>query len=237
MVGAAHIAGVNDSVWRTDLWMLNPTEDWLAGEVEYVVGDSPQDRYGFEWPLMTAGSVQQNLDIVGDLLGGEDSLGYLVLTGKDGGPAPQIAARTYNLDPSGGTYGLGLPVFGSRQLLLPGEIGYIPGVSNSENKDVGFRTNLGLLNTDPDGWSEVRITLYDIDGVEAADPLTILIPPGVLEQFDIFRKMGLRNVTMTGSIRVEVVGGGAVAAYATETDNRTQDSIFNPAQYSQKLGR
>jgi len=230
VAGAAHIFGVNDSVWRTDLWMLNPTEDWLAGEVEYVVGDSPQDRYGFEWPLMTAGSVQQNLDIVGDLLGGEESLGYLVLTGKDGGPAPQIAARTYNLDPSGGTYGLGLPVFGSRQLLLPGEIGYIPGVSNSENKDVGFRTNLGLLNTDPDGWSEVRITLYDLDGVEAADPLTMLIAPGVLEQFDIFRRLGLRDVTMAGSVRVEVVGGGAVAAYATETDNRTQDSIFNPAQ-------
>jgi hypothetical protein len=35
---------------------------------------------------------------------------------------------------------------------------------------------------------------------------------------------------MTGSIRVEVISGGGVAVYATEIDNRTQDSIFIPAQ-------
>ena len=35
---------------------------------------------------------------------------------------------------------------------------------------------------------------------------------------------------MTGSIKVEVMSGGGVAAYATEIDNRNQDGIFIPAQ-------
>ncbi|MEJ2188721.1 MAG: BACON domain-containing carbohydrate-binding protein [Acidobacteriota bacterium] len=228
--GAAHNTGENDSMWRTDLWLLNPTEDWMAGEVEYVVGDSPDDRYGFEWPVLGPGSVVSNPDIVGDLLGGAESLGYLVVTGKDGGPAPQVAARTYSLDPSGGTNGLGLPAFGSQQLLPPGEAGFIPGISNSANNDVGFRTNLGLLNTDQENWSEVWVTLYDVDGVVAAPPINLFLAPGVLKQFNIFNKFGLGDIEMTGSIKVEVVGGGSVAAYCTETDNQTQDSIFIPTQ-------
>ena len=40
----------------------------------------------------------------------------------------------------------------------------------------------------------------------------------------------LHTVTMTGTIKIEVLGGGGVAAYATEIDNRSQDSIYVPAQ-------
>jgi len=35
---------------------------------------------------------------------------------------------------------------------------------------------------------------------------------------------------MTGTIKVEVLVGGAAAIYATEIDNLTQDPIFIPAQ-------
>ncbi len=55
-------------------------------------------------------------------------------------------------------------------------------------------------------------------------------PPGKLRQFDIFKKLDLDAITMTGSLKIEAVSGGAVAVYATEIDNRTQDSIFIPAQ-------
>ncbi len=231
LAGVASLEGVNESQWRTDLWLYNPTGDWLAGQVEFVVGDNPTDVYGFEWPNLSVNRTKQYLDIVSEDLGLEEVRGYIVLTGADGGPAPQVAARTYNLDAeTGGTYGLNLQAFGPDDLLLPGEIAYITGVSNSEDKSVGFRTNIGLLNTDREGWTGVRITLYDIFGAEAAEPFESSIAPGKLWQFDVFKKLGLRDVTMTGSIKVEVTSGGGVAAYATEIDNRTQDSIFIPAQ-------
>jgi PKD repeat protein len=231
LAGVASLAGLNDSQWRTDLWLYNPTGDWLAGQVEFVVGDSPDDVYGFEWPNLSTHRTKQYLDIVSDKLNLEETRGYIVLTGADGGPAPQVAARTYNLDAeTGGTFGLNLQSFASDDLLYPGETGYITGVSNSADLSVGFRTNIGLLNTDRDSWTGVRITLYDIFGVQAAEPFESNIAPGKLWQFDVFRKLGLRDVTMTGSIKVEVTSGGGVAVYATEIDNRNQDSIFIPAQ-------
>ena len=72
--------------------------------------------------------------------------------------------------------------------------------------------------------------MYNLDGSQAAEPYETNIPPGKLRQFDIFRTLDLNNITMTGSLKIEAVSGGAVAVYATEIDNRTQDSIFIPAQ-------
>ena len=227
LVGVAHLEGVNESQWRTDLWLYNPTETWLGGELEYVVGDSPSDVYGFEWPILNNNRIKQYIDIVGEELGLLESRGYIVLTGVD--VAPQVAARTYNLDPSGGTYGLNLQAFGSDDLLEPGETGYIAGISNSEDQNIGFRTNMGFLNTDRYGWTGLRVTMYNLDGTLAAEPYEFDIAPGKLLQFDIFKKLGLRKITMTGSVKIEVLNGGSVASYATEVDNRTQDSIFIPA--------
>jgi len=230
VVGVANLEGVNSSQWRSDLWLYNPSEDWLAGEVEFVVGDSPGDVYGFELPTLGAHHIKQYLDFVGEQLGLGETRGYVVLTGQDGGPAPQVAARTYNLDMAGGTYGLNLRAFGSDDLLFPGETGYVVGISNSADQNIGFRTNLGLLNTDRDVWTGVRLTLIDITGNQVGEPLEMMIAPGVLRQFDVAKKFGVSGVTGTASIRIEVTEGGGVAPYATEIDNRTQDSIYIPAQ-------
>ena len=230
LVGVASLSGVNNSQWRTDMWLYNPTGDWVAGEVEFVVGDSPNDVFGFEWPTLGTNRVKQYLDIVGEELGLEETRGYIVLTGADGGPAPQVAARTYNLDLAGGTYGLNLRAFGEDDLLHVGNIGHVVGISNSADQSVGFRTNLGLLNTDRDGWTGVRLTLIDVTGTPVGEPLEMMIAPGVLRQFDVAKKFGVSDVTGVASLKIEVFEGGGVAAYATEIDNRTQDSIYIPAQ-------
>jgi len=230
LAGVASLSGVNDSQWRTDLWLYNPIEDWLPGEIEFVVGDDPSESHGFTWPTLATHRTKQYLDIVSNKLGLEGTRGYIVLTGDDGGPAPQVSARTYNLDSGGGTYGLNLRVFGSKDLLQPGEVGYIAGISNSDDKAVGYRTNVGVLNTNRDGWTTIRITMYNLDGSQAAEPYQTKLAPGKLRQFDIFKTLDLDNITMTGSLKIEAISGGAVAVYATEIDNRTQDSIFIPAQ-------
>jgi hypothetical protein len=141
-----------------------------------------------------------------------------------------VAARTYNLDLAGGTYGLNLRSFTEDDLLYPGDTGYIVGVSNSADQDLGFRTNLGLLNTDRDRWTGVRLTLLDVSGAAVGEPQELMIAPGVLRQFDLAKFFGVEDVTGSASLRIEVTEGGGVAAYATEIDNRTQDAIFIPAQ-------
>ena len=62
---------------------------------------------------------------------------------------------------------------------------------------------MGFLNTDRYGWTGVRITMYKLDGTLAADPYEFAIAPGKLLQFDVFKKFGLRNVTMTASVKIE----------------------------------
>jgi PKD repeat protein len=229
IAGVAHIFGLNEAQWRTDICLYNPTEGSLLGELEYVVGATPDDRYGLEWPALDSGAVCQGLDVAGFFMGGEETQGYLVFTGDGGLPAPQIAARTYNADPDGGTYGLSLPTFGSRALLKSGDAGFIVGISNSEDPYVGFRTNLGLLNTDSDSGAAVRITMFNLDGTVAGEPLDLWLPPGKMRQFQVFNMLGFRDVAMTASVQVEVLSGEGVAAYATEIDNRTNDSIYMPA--------
>ncbi len=230
LAGVASVSGLNNSQWRTDLWLYNPTDDWLPGKIEFVVGDNPSQSYDLPWPTLGTHRTKQYLDIVSDEFGLEETRGYIVLTGDGAGPSPQVSARTFNLDPSGGTYGLNLRAFGSKDLLQPGETGYIAGISNSADKTVGFRTNVGVLNTDRNGWTTVRITMYNLDGSIAAEALETKIAPGKLRQFDVFKTLGLGNETMTGSLKIEAISGGAVAVYATEIDNRSQDSIFIPAQ-------
>jgi parallel beta-helix repeat protein len=229
LAGAASLSGVNQSKWRTDLWLYNPTDESLASQSEFVVGSDPNQIYPFGWDALDAKCTETYLDIVSDELGLEETRGYIRLTGDGGGSVPQIAARTYNLDPIAGTYGLNLRAFGSEDLLDPGETGYIVGVSNSSDLETGFRTNLGMLNTEST-WTTVRVTMFDLDGSFAADPYETQIAPGKLIQFNVFKRLGLGEIDMTGSVRFDVISGGAVAVYATETDNRTQDSIFIPAQ-------
>jgi hypothetical protein len=76
----------------------------------------------------------------------------------------------------------------------------------------------------------VRITIVDNTGT-TVDSFTVTVPSAAGMQInDIF---GARGITAppAGLIRVEVLGGGGlVGAYATLTDNITNDSTFLGAQ-------
>ncbi len=234
LVGVANLAGAGDSEWHTDVWLYNPYEadsgQWLGGQGKFVVSGSSGDAYGFVWPLLAPGFSQGYVDVVGSVLGLQGQRGYMVLEGAPGLPVPQVAARTYNENQSGGTSGLGLFAFTEDDLLKPGETGFVAGISNNGDKNTGFRTNLGLVNTDESLWTTVKITLFGLGGFPAAEPWTLTIGPGVYDQWDIFKALGLEFTTIEGTIKVEVIEGGAVAIFGTEIDNRTQDSIYLPAQ-------
>ena len=135
------------------------------------------------------------------------------------------------LDAAAGGGGLlSLPTGLTPGRIIADEEGFVVGVSNSADPTIGYRTRLFLLNTDRDGWTTVLLTLYDVSGTPVGPEQELDIAPGVLRNFDLATKFGVEGVTGAASLKVEVVSGGAVAAYATEVDNRTNDSIFVPAQ-------
>ena len=235
--GVVHAPGKNDTLWQTDIWIHNPelTHDWLASEATYLDGTNTNINYVFEypddWPAVEAMGMRRRLGIAGsilDELGLESTSGYMIFEGLAGFNAPQISARTYTSDDSGGTYGLHLPAFGPKDLLQVGEVGYIVGVSNSADDLTGFRTNLGLLATDR--MAEVEITFYYLDGTYS-DPIVVRVWAGRIKQLNnLFGKLGLGGETLTGSLKIEVLSGGDLIIYATEIDNQIGDSIFIPAQ-------
>jgi hypothetical protein len=231
--GVIHMGGVGGAFWMTDLWMHNPTEDpWLAAEAVAIAGGKPENRAPMNLAAIKSGAVKEMLDVAAEFVApGDEVSGYIVFTGIDGDSAPQVAARTYTSDGEGGTYGINVRPYTADDLLWPGEKGYIAGIANSADLSTGYRTNLGLLNTDTTRGAKVKITVLNLDGSLAAEPVEVFVNKEKLIQFDLFAKLGIKHVTMVGSVEVEVLNGtGGFAVYCTEISNLSQDSIFIPAQ-------
>jgi hypothetical protein len=230
LVGLANLTGEN-ARWRSDVWINNPTGDWLAGRAEFVIGSNPNELeiHDLDWPVLNPHRARKFSDIVSEQWGLEDTRGFLEFTGDNDTPSPLVAARTFDLDLEGGSHGLGIRTFTADDLLDAGDTGYIVGVSTSDDPSQGFHTNLHLLNTDHTEWTSVRITIYALDGSEAAEPWEFLVAPRIYRLWEIFERLGIDS-SMIGTIKVEVLDGGSIAAFATEIDNKNQDAIFIPAQ-------
>jgi len=230
VAGIAHLPGANDSLWRSDITFLNDTNELVSARVEYV----PERPLGFS-PFMTVNIQPGNAWYYVDVLGvsmlppDTDSKGYFVVKGIDGSLVPSITAKTYNLAQQGGAFGQNLKVFGESDLIYEGEAAYIPGVANSSDSSVGFRTNVGVLNTDPLNVATIAIKVFDTTGAVVAEISDFPLQPAQFLQSNVFAALSIGDMDMEASLEIRVQQGGPVAAYASEIDNRTQDPILVPA--------
>jgi hypothetical protein len=228
--GIAHLPGANDSLWRSDITFLNDTDELVSARVEYV----PERPLGFS-PFMTVniqpGSAWYYVDVLGVsmLPPDTDTKGYFVVKGLSGSVVPAISAKTYNLAPQGGAFGQCLKVFTQADLIYEGETAYLPGVSNSADPNFGFRTNIGLLNTDPAAAAVVSVKALDADGHLIAYTTQWPLYPAQFHQTDVFDELGIADTDMVATLEIRVISGGPVAIYASEIDNLTQDPSLMPA--------
>ncbi|MCD4749117.1 MAG: hypothetical protein K8R59_07070, partial [Thermoanaerobaculales bacterium] len=162
----------------------------------------------------------------------DSSMGYFVITGVGDSKLPSIVARTYNKDvASGGTFGQNIIAFQNKNLILEGSEGYIPGVAVSADSETGFRTNIGLLNTNETSLSQVRVSVHD-EGGNLGGEAEIWLEPGQFYQPNLVDRLGIvigSPEPIYGSVVIEVLYAGPVAAYASVIDNGTQDPIQIPA--------
>jgi hypothetical protein len=186
--------------------------------------------------MIGPGSAEHFTNVLGDSMLPPDvqSKGYFVVTSVDGSSLPQIVAKTYNVDLHGGTFGQNLKVFGESDLIYEGSSGFITGVSNSPDPETGSRTNVGVLNTSLTNTAVLYVKIYDETGERRAR-IPVQLGPGIMDQQNIFSVAYLGDVEMDGSIEVEVVSGGPVAAYGSQVDNQTQDPILIPAVTAEGL--
>ena len=229
--GVAHLDGANNSQWRSDITIINPALFPLDSDLIYVPSEGIDVLPSLEITNLQPPQALFFPDVLAAefLAPGAESKGHLIISGTGQEPPLEIAARTYNLDPSGGTYGQNLHIFDGTDVLTPGHRAFIPGVTVSANETEGFRTNLGLLNLDDTQSAEVELTLFDQQGSIAGSPVTLWVAAGQMSQFNLASRLGLQGIDVQGTVMIEHLSGVAVVAYASVIDNRTQDPILIPA--------
>ncbi len=229
--GVAHLPGALGSQWRSDLSLFNPTLETMTARVDFVPEDPLPFDYARVVPLAPQASATIR-DILGDLVGSTaNTKGYLRVRNTGGTVAPTVAARTYN-QADGGTFGQKLHVYDQDTLVHAGETRYIPGVATGDpaGDGIGYRTNLGLTNTDEGSAAQVLVTLFAGLAGEVVGQIPYTLEPAQFVQFNPFSAAGLgSDFSAYGSIEVSVTQGGPVAAYASVVDNGTQDPILIPA--------
>ncbi len=229
--GVAHLGGANNSQWRSDITVFNPALFPLDSTVTYIPSEGSEIPPPLEITTLQPPKALFFLDVLASefLAPDEVSKGYLIISGTGHEPPLEVVARTYNLDPTGGTFGQNLSVFDGADWLTQGGRTFIPGVALSSTAEDGFRTNIGLLNVDSDEWAEIALTLLDDQGNVAAPVTTLWLPAGELRQFNLATRLGLGGLDLQGTVILKHLSGAPVVAYASVIDNRTQDPILIPA--------
>lgn len=221
MVG--HVEGANGSSFRTDLYLYNPSDrvDSLLLQAKPI--DREQSVVSYSFTLLPREA--RVIPDVYKILFGFEGLGKLIFSSGDSrNDGVRVTARTYNLDPDGGTYGFTMPALNAFQSVGPGETLEILGAVIDDR----YRTNLAIVDSVNwgAGTSQVVIEVF-ADGGELLDSFEIAVRNGQGAHLtDLFSARDIQSdQPMPVIIHVTPVSG-VFAAFATLVDNRTNDPVY-----------
>lgn len=221
-----HVDGANGSHFRSDLYLFNPTSSPSTVTLEAKQWDGGTVRnLSFTLLPREARVIPDALPALFRLTG----LARLRYWTPDFTGGVRVTSRTYTVDDKGATYGSLIPPLNNFQVGAPGDKLEILGISGGS----GFRTNLGLVElspaTGPPTETTVRVRVLN-ERLTQLDTFTINIPlAGGTQINDLFAARGI-TPPEAAMLVVEVESGGLIGAYATLTDNITNDSTYLGAQ-------
>lgn len=229
-----HLDGAHGSRFRSDIYLLNLANTARSVTLEVKRWDSN------EWPRQVRFTLLPNeARVIPDALmklfsmEGLARLRYWSDGGQGDSSGIRVTSRTYNINDDGGTYGSLIPPLNNFQSATAGEVLEIIGIVGG----TGFRTNVGLveLTPTPNGrTTNVRLFLVDEKG-KAMDSFTVSLPAaGGMQINDIFAARGLTAPTAARIVVQVLDATGLVGAYATLTDNVTNDTTYLGALLSAK---
>lgn len=218
-----HVDGANSSKFRSDIYLLNRSTSAQTVTLEAKAWDSNAPAKQVSFTLLP-NEDRVIKDVLPRLFGmtGLARLRYSSL-GTDG-DGVRVTSRAYNLLENGGTLGCLVPPFNSFQSASNGEFLEILGVVGGEDR----RANIGLVELSPvaNGLStKVRIEIIDDHGV-TIDSFEVTLPAaGGMQINNVFAARGI-TAPKAALIRIKPNGPGLIGAYATLTDNGTNDPSF-----------
>ena len=217
---AASAVGANNSDWRTQLVVNNPTGQARQATLYYV-------ENGDSWPgQLLVGpvnvGVNKSLYLNDPLAAMRDTSGFMYVVLDQSGPV--VTTRTFNLKADGSTFGQGIPAIALTGATSPSEM-VIPLVHSGND---WFHTNLGLVQTSI-GTMILEISIYTSAGTLLTSGTRTV--SDAWDQFDVFNLFGLGSAHVEGGwIRVRLASGSPDfwTCYASVIDDETGDGTYVP---------
>ena len=221
--GAAHVAGSNNTAWRTDLEIRSVSTAPAQVRIDLLRKNQNNTNYPAVVVNIDAGSAQRFEDAL-DLLFDFEGSATLRLTTMSG--EVRATSRTYNLT-SGGTYGQFIGGSGLSDAFEFTRDATLIQLSSSPDRSQGFRTNIGLVNLV--GFpTNMEIALFHADTRYLGTIETTLQPYEYDQIDDAFGEVTSETIE-DGFVVVRATTYGAVyLTYASVIDNRTGDPIYIP---------
>lgn len=225
-----HLDGANGSKFRSDLYLYNPGALIRTVTLAAKKWDTP------ELKTINFTLLPKESRVIPDALKtlfGMEGLARLRYATADWMPGDgvRVTSRTYTVEPSGATYGCLVPPLNSFQIGTPGDRLEILGISGG----AGFRTNIGLVDLSDTSVRPARVRVSVIDNTRrTVDSFTVDVPArGGMQINDIFGARGL-TPPPAAMVTIDILDGQQIGAYATLTDNVTNDSTFLAAHLGAK---
>ncbi len=209
VAAAAHTPGLEDTLWRTDLAVLNLCPISATVEIRLHMANS----IASESFIIPAGEQQVFPDVVGSLTS-EDATGAIEVVSDIG---VTVTSRTFN-QAATGTFGQAFDGVVSADGLGDGGSFVLQQLTEADT----YRTNIGVLNMGPEAAS-VSIALHDRLGNEVGT-VELNVPIGqTVQENQVFRNRFGRSDIVGGYAVVTAVSGSGIWTYGSVVDNRTGD--------------
>lgn len=223
--GVAHLPGYNDTQWRTDAEVCNPGPTAVTYELAFLAADRANPSPPTASFELEPRRCRRHEDLVLGDFGLDPASGALRVVSS--GEGVLVSARTFNTAPEGtyGSFNVAAPV---QDAVEHGGGTTFIHMSESPDLDVGFRTNLILLNTTQSPLT-VEVALRRSDGTLLGTPAFDLLPGEYRQVNRVFREVTVSEVQDGFATLTTSTPDGAFLAVASFVDNRTGDGVSIPA--------
>jgi hypothetical protein len=221
---AAHASGYNDTTWRTDLDVHNPTNHPITYSLALLpAGQDNSHPPSFEYTLLDGRSDHFD-DVLAGVFTFTGAAALRLVTTSDG---LLVTSRTYD-QLAKGSFGQFVPGLAKASGVHSGQEGRLIGLRHDPTLTQGFRTNLGLLSLSPAPIT-IEVTFCNKRGGHFGTT-SLELEPFEFRQINRAFEAVTPALVEFGYISVKTTTtGGAFLAYASMVDNVTGDPIFIPA--------
>ncbi|NOZ78434.1 MAG: PKD domain-containing protein [Acidobacteria bacterium] len=216
IAAAAHAPGFNDSLWRTNVELANPSSSDIQATLDFFPADQDNTSFVSQPVTVPAGQTLRLDDVLPSIFSteGAGAIRVRIASGQ-----LLVTSRTYDQEPNG-TLGQFIASRPASAAITDGSSGVLSGLRRSQ----AFRTDIGMVNLTAE---QITITAhyYRPDGTEITSKSYTLKPYSFIQN-----SIPVSTANLSGGFAIlsSSTPNAAFLAYASVVDNISQDPTFIP---------